>query len=373
MNSKEFINNFRNARLNPFASTSSPSLITRGDMVKRNRDKDYKEAVQKERAEEEADKAYVDAQIKETAPLRAAIRETSGGRVIVDQSIYNKTSLERILNSVKAMQEQNGGALQPGYTIISDSKNDERFDGENLGEAASDGSIWGNLFLPGFQWNLPRDHYGTKNAPYRVYLEDPNDVEYNDRLARLALDTNWSIEDYNDDDVESATQSHELAHTAYFDALKKIKNPLLAFGSDRKTIEDFKNTHHSLQEMFEVAAKNTGFKNVKDAAASISEYASTDARKDEEKGGLDTSKNWGPQYIRLPEVFAEAYNDVLYNKQYASEYSKELIRLYAEYVNDYNKTFNDDKIVLKQPILQTDFGGENNFIKNLRWQNMRGI
>lgn len=363
---KEFLTNFRNARLNPFASTSSPSLITRGDVVKRNRSKDYKEAVQKERAKEEADRAYVDAQVKETAPLRAAIREASGGRVIVDQSIYNKTSLERILNSVKAMQEQNDGALQPGYTIISDSKNDMWSDGKNLGSATSDGPTWMNRLLPGFQWNLPRDHYGTKNAPYRVYLRYPNDVEYNDYLARDALDTNWTIENFNDDNVESATHSHELAHTAYYDALKKIKNPLLAFGSDRKTIENFKNTHHSLQEMFDVAAKNTGFKNLKDAAASISEYALNDVEEDEEKGGLDASKNWGPKYLRLPEVFAEAYNDVLYNKQYASEYSKELIRLYAEYVNDYNKTFNDDKIVLKQPILTTDFGGENNFINNLR-------
>ena len=31
---KEFLNNFRNARLNPFSSSSSPSLITRGDMQK---------------------------------------------------------------------------------------------------------------------------------------------------------------------------------------------------------------------------------------------------------------------------------------------------------------------------------------------------
>lgn len=362
--SKEFLTNFRNARLNPFSSTSSPSLITRGDMVKRSRDKNYQESIQKERAEEEANKAYIDAQIKETAPLRAAIREASGGRVVVDQSIYNKTSLERILNSVKAMQEQSGGALQPGYTVITDSKNNRRVNKINLGEAWPDGPTWKNIL--GFQWNLPRDHYGTKNAPYRVYLRDPNAVAYNDLLARDALDSDWTIENFNDDDVESATHSHELAHTAYYDALKKVKNPLLAFGSDRKAIEDFKNSHHSLQEMFDVAAKNTGFRNVKDAAASISRYALSDAQDDARKGGLDASKNWGPQYLRLPEVFAEAYNDVLYNKQYASEYSKELIRLYTEYVNDYNKTFNNDKIMLKQPILPNGFGGENDFIKNLR-------
>lgn len=34
---KEFINNFRNERLNPFSQLSSPSLITRGDMQKNRR------------------------------------------------------------------------------------------------------------------------------------------------------------------------------------------------------------------------------------------------------------------------------------------------------------------------------------------------
>ena len=37
MDGKKFINNFRNARLNPFSSSSPSSLITRGDMQKRNR------------------------------------------------------------------------------------------------------------------------------------------------------------------------------------------------------------------------------------------------------------------------------------------------------------------------------------------------
>lgn len=37
MGDKDFINNFRNARLNPFSPSSPPSLITRGDIQKRNR------------------------------------------------------------------------------------------------------------------------------------------------------------------------------------------------------------------------------------------------------------------------------------------------------------------------------------------------
>lgn len=37
MDGKEFINNFRNTRLNPFSPMSPPSLITRGDMQKAKR------------------------------------------------------------------------------------------------------------------------------------------------------------------------------------------------------------------------------------------------------------------------------------------------------------------------------------------------
>ena len=37
MDGKEFINNFRNIKLNPFSSSSPSSLITRGDIQKRNR------------------------------------------------------------------------------------------------------------------------------------------------------------------------------------------------------------------------------------------------------------------------------------------------------------------------------------------------
>lgn len=39
MDGKEFINNFRNIKLNPFSPSSPPSLITRGDMQKKKQDK----------------------------------------------------------------------------------------------------------------------------------------------------------------------------------------------------------------------------------------------------------------------------------------------------------------------------------------------
>lgn len=304
----------------------------------------------------------IDKQVKETIPLRKAIREASGGRVLVDKSIYNKTALERILNTVKNMQEYNGGALRPGYTVISNGRKDD-MGARSLGEAKF--RDLSHLYFPSMDFQLsPSQNYGSKNAPYRVALKHANVYGYNDALARDALDSGWTIQNFNDDDVESATHAHELAHTAYFDALKKTQNPLLSGRYSRKAIENFRRTHPSLQEMFDVAAKNTGYETARDAAASISRYALEDAEEDEEKGGLNAKKNWSPNYRRMAEVFAEAYTDVLYNKDYASDYSKELIKLYTNYVNDYNKTFGT-KIDLKQVPATFEFG-KNTFVDNLR-------
>lgn len=304
----------------------------------------------------------IDRQVKETTPLRNAIKEASGGRVLVDRSIYNKTALERILNTVKNMQEYNGGVLRPGYTVISNGRKDE-MGPRNLGEAKFRDLF--HLNFPSMDFQLfPSQNYGGKNAPYRVALKHANHYDYNDALARDALDSGWTIENFNDDDVESVTHAHELAHTAYFDALKKTQNPLLSGRYSRETIENFRQTHPSLQEIFDIAARNTGYDTPQDAAASISRYALEDAEEDAEKGGLDAKKNWSPNYRRMPEVFAEAYTDVLYNKDYASNYSKELIKLYTNYINDYNKTFGT-KINLKQFPATFEFG-KNTFVDNLR-------
>lgn len=307
-------------------------------------------------------KQGIDKQVRETTPLRNAIREASGGRVLVDRSIYNKTALERILNTVKNMQEYNGGALRPGYTVISNGKKNEMGAG-SLGEAKF--RDLSHLNFPNMYFQLfPSQNYGGKNAPYRVALKHANAYEYNDALARDALDSGWTIQNFNDDDVESATHAHELAHTAYFDALKKTQNPLLSGRYSKETIEKFRQTHPSLQEIFDIAARNTGYKTAQDAAADISRYALEDAEEDAEKGGLDAKKNWSPNYRRMPEVFAEAYTDVLYNKDSASNYSKELMKLYTNYVNDYNKTFNT-KIDLRQLPTTFEFG-KNAFVDNLR-------
>lgn len=354
---KEFITNFRNVRLNPFDSASSPSLITRGDIVKRNRVEN--EEMSRIRAE---DQEYIDEMVKETQPLRDAIKEYSGGKVVVDKSIYKETALKRIFDSVKKMQESDNGLFQMPYVTISDGYTEPGV----LGGAAH-GRDWHFRFNPDIKTKFfPSDYFhGTKNTPYRITLRDANYPFINDWIA--SDDGGWSINIKNDNSTfgtESATHAHELAHTIYYNALKKTQNPLLpSNGQTKEKVEAFRRTHPSLQEIFDIAAKNTGYKTVQEAAASISGYAEKDAKEDIENGGLKASSNWSSNYLRLPEVFAEAYVDYLYNKDNASEYSKELIKLYANYINDYNSTF-DNKVNLEPGALWKNSNSE--FINNLR-------
>lgn len=60
MDSKDFVNNFRNARLNPFSFSSPSSLMTRGDTQKRNRTRQI--------AQGEMDTSKDNGQVQEALP-----------------------------------------------------------------------------------------------------------------------------------------------------------------------------------------------------------------------------------------------------------------------------------------------------------------
>ena len=83
------------------------------------------------------------------------------------------------------------------------------------------------------------------------------------------------------------------------------------------------------------AAENLGFDSVKEAADSISGYA---GKRYKDSLRID-GKDYEYEYVKEPEVFAEAYTDVLLNDEDAAPFSKEIIRLYKEYADDLsNKT-----------------------------------
>lgn len=329
--------------------------VTRGDIVKANR------SVNDKRAEvsDEPQMCLVDdskkkespeeiaAKVKETAPIREQIRQVSDGKIMVDQSIYNEESLNRILNVVQKMKQQNNGNLFPAYTAISNVDRPYNY-----------------LTSGTFHYN---DTYmtGRKNTPYRINIKNANDVESNDLDAFFDLYFNYHPETpENEYGNESSTVAHELSHSAHKNAYKKMVPPKPALTyDDKKTFQNFINTHSSLKQLFHDAAKNTNFDNLVDAAESVSGYA---------KKYAENAKPTDSFY--LAEVFAEAYTDVLYNGENASPYSKELIRLYNDYINDYNKTFagwDDPKRGLVfNATLENLLNDRNKFIENLRQANL---
>ena len=73
----------------------------------------------------------------------------------------------------------------------------------------------------------------------------------------------------------------------------------------------------------------------------------------------------------FPELFAEAYTDVLYNGNDAAPYSKELIKLYVDYIIDYNNTFKDWNSINRTLNMSRDellrlLNDKESFIRNLR-------
>ena len=281
-----------------------------------------------------AKKAVTDREIERTAPIRKAIQRLSGDRIIVDSSIHNEDALKKIMTTVLKMQQFQDGALTPSYTTVKDPGSKwwkiEPYE-DDLGQ------FWKGGYTLGEKLYSPNQPSGNKNAPYRITLKDTNyEKLINDFNAGASIEDNWWPK--TGDTVESPVITHEFAHSAQAESSKKVKSPALAMDYVEKSKrQKFQDTHNSLQEIFDIAAKNTGYKSLLEAAASISRYAAKDVV-NESLGKNNEAKNWSPGR-RLPEVFAEAYTDVLYNGENASPYAKELMRLSAEYVKDYEDTF----------------------------------
>lgn len=306
-------------------------------------------------------KKEYDQERKETAPMREAIKELSGGKVIVKDNVHNPETLKNIMASVLRMNQFNDGALFPGYTEVSDPGYSywRRWDDNNLGEFIS--GEYGRAIAPHIS-------VGTKNHPYEIYLRDTNYPEWNLGIATDDSSSGWWPKTGDEEDYPVPT--HELAHSAQRDAAKKVKNPGLTMDyAERIRRQKFMSTHEPMQKLFDIAANRLGFNSLQEAAENVSGYAATDPKK-EESGKRKAPKDWSPG-VRLPEVFAEAYTDVLYNKNNANPYSKELINLYTEYVNDYEEAFgkrdnkNIDSFKMALGILPP-LRDEENFIKKLR-------
>lgn len=287
---------------------------------------------------------------RESEQMRTAINSLSDGRISVDKTISNKDTLKNIMASVLRMKQFRDGDLFPGYTVISDPE-DKKWDRLIRGEFYGGGNLT-----------------GTKDRPYEIDLRQTDVPQFNDFIGKTNIESGWWPR--TGDKIENPVPTHELSHSSQREAGKKTNYPNLTLDyAERVKRQNFQNTHSSLQELFDKAAENLGYKNLQEAVAGVSGYAQSNAE-DEAAGNIKRPANWSPG-VRLPEVFAEAFTDVLYNKDKAAPYSKELINLYLNYVNDYEKTFgakaNNNIDSLKQAFwILPPLGDEETFIDKLR-------
>lgn len=281
----------------------------------------------------------------------AAINEVTGGRINVDPAIKNQQSLTDIFRSVSRMYN-NGGNLVPDKTTISDMNPDS--------------------------YNV----FGAQGRSFKSRDDTPDEVEING-LDFPKYRKATEKEDYESGFASSGkypgehVPTHELSHTADFatsriidkwlyekqQEAEKNKNKYTVNELLKKTINDFFGRDYELDEsksmgtqlltevynkynkwtsedkrnnlenytenFFDIAAKNSGFDSVNDAAASISGYAGKTYPHD--------FKMYGKEYhyddVDKKEVFAEAYTDVLINGNDAKQFSKELIKLWSDYAD----------------------------------------
>lgn len=278
--------------------------------------------------------------IKETAPLREAIKNASDGKVTVDNSIYEEEELRRILGAVQKMKNYNNGALFPGYTVISDSNN---LEGNTTGE-----------FLHGDRFNVygfapfPNGFYGTKNNPYRIHIRDANETGWNDLFNSKDIESGWHPKTGEED--QDSTHAHELSHSAHKEALKKSHPPTLWMSSEEdKAYKNLISKFSTFRELVQKLTDEYHLENTKNAAASVSGYAKK--KHDEDAADED---------FPFAEMFAEAYTDVLYNGDSARPYSKALVDAYSEYLNEYNAIFDSGINRTRRRF------NNNSFIDNLR-------
>ncbi len=253
--------------------------------------------------------------------LRDVIKKKTDNKVEVTDSINDENSLLTILRSYLQMKNYGNGNLVPDNVVVFN-PNPNALD---LGMGIS-GQYW------------PKGGTEQSRDPIAVLYTSWNSGE------KPKLDTSEGRIHPVTGEKAQITIPHELAHAAgiaydkiasryakrFEENINKYKN---RYSSDdisakiadatRKAYEvrkEIREAHDYPSDLFERAAKNTGFSSVDEANKSISAYAATD---------------WA-------EAFAEAYSDVLLNGDNAVPYSKELIRLYSEAADKWSKRVGKD-------------------------------
>lgn len=304
-------------------------------------------------------------QVKNLRPLtveeqRYAINKFSDGNVEVDEQVTNQTSLTDILKSVVRMYDK-GGTLAPERVNISDMR---------PGSYIAFGAPAGVTTHPRYGGadeikinglSLPNYRRGDEEAANKEgWWPDrenkalgegviTHELSHSTQNAMSGILERWL--EKKEEEAE-ANKNKYPADKLFVQAVSRL------FGNDYELGEEDTVGYKILQDAYDKynkwsneignsdkgdgglriissAAKNLGFDSVKEAADSISGYAGKRYKNSLRIDG----KEYEYEDVKGPEVFAEAYTDVLLNDEDAAPFSKEIIRLYKEYADDLsNKT-----------------------------------
>lgn len=277
-----------------------------------------------------------------------AISKASGGRITIDDTITDPYYLSQIHRSVDRMFNYGNRNLIPDSVTISDpNPGSMRFGGFNARGVAynkgrestpiADSIELLGTFFPGV---IVSEGKESLERGFHTGGATGEDIVPTHELAHTSK---YAVDGANSRWLRQQLQEAEKNMNKY--PIEKLFQQAVArlFGQNyeltekdsvgeriyREAYDKFHNRFSETKsswEIFDEAVENTGFSNLKEAAASISGYAGY-----QYPSKLTLEGDEGPStYVDREEIFAEAYTDVLMNGDKAKPFSKELIRLYSE-------------------------------------------
>lgn len=285
---------------------------------------------------------------------RNMISNITDGKVEIDPDVTDQESLTDIIRSINRMYE-NGGNLVPDKVKISDmypgkyvAFGSPQGRAVNFGDGVSTDDVVeiNGLGFPRFRKSQEEEDYEEGFASSGKYPGEhvpTHELSHTADYAASRIIDKWIYEKQQEAEKNKnkypVGELFKKAINNFFgkdyelDESKSVGSQLLREVYDKYDEWEREDKRNHLKnytrDFFDIAAKNSGFDSVNDAAASISSYAGRTYPHDFTMYG----KNYHYDNVDEKEVFAEAYTDVLINGDDATNFSKELIKLWSDYAD----------------------------------------
>lgn len=282
---------------------------------------------------------------------RSAINKITDGRIEIDPMVTNTQSLTDIFRSVSRIYN-NGGNLVPDKTVVSDMNSSSYNIFGAQGRAfkhhdnTPDEIEISGLGFPKFRKAMEKEDYKSGFASTGKYPGEHVPTHELSHIAGYAAERvvdKWiekkqkeaeeNKNKYPADELFKKAINNFFGRQYEIDEEKSIGNQLLneIYSKYDKWEDEDRNVRgRQIYDFLNVAAENAGFDSVEEAAMSISGYAGKTYPYYIYNGEQEESIG---DFVDDREVFAEAYTDVLINGDDAKQFSKELIKLWSDYVD----------------------------------------